>query len=179
MTDYLRKINSYNKRKSKRNAVHFITRTAVLLAIVLAVQSLRLPSYITGPVVNAVLILATIFSSVISAVIIGCITPVVALFTGIIPPAALPLVPVIAAANITLAIVFYLIDKFNRYCAWLGAAAAKFGIFYLSLNFLLGLIGVQVPAPMIAAFQIPQLYTALAGGFLAIIIARYLKGVIN
>lgn len=179
MTEEPKEIDLLHQKKTRNKGVHFITRTAVLLAIVLAVQALRLPSYFTGPVVNAVLILTTVFSGVISAVIIGCITPAVALMTGIIPPAALPLVPVIIAANITLVIIFYLLDKINRYAAWLGAAGAKFGIFYLCLNYLLELLGIKVPPPLVLAFQLPQLYTALAGGLLAVVIARYLKGVID
>jgi hypothetical protein len=171
--------NRFGPKKQRGTGIQFITRTAVLLAIVLAVQSLRMPTYFTGPVVNAVLIIAVIFSGVISALIIGCITPLAALVAGIIPPAALPLVPVIIAANSTLILVFHFIDKANRYAAWLGAAAAKFGVFYICLNFLLELVGVKLPAPMLAAFQLPQLYTALAGGFLAIIIARYLQGIIE
>lgn len=171
--------NGIRHSAEKNRGLQFITRTAVLLAIVLAVQSLRLPTYFTGPAVNAVLILATLFSGLLSGITIGCITPLVAMVTGIIPPAAAPLVPVIMAANITLTVVFFLLDKFNRYLAWVGAAVAKFGVFYLSLNFLLGAIGIQVPGPLLAAFQIPQLYTALAGGLLAIVIARYLKKALN
>ncbi|MEL7566380.1 MAG: ECF transporter S component [Dehalobacterium sp.] len=164
--------------KEKNKGLQFITRTAVLLAIVLAVQSLRLPSYFTGPVINAVLILATIFTGVLSGITIGCITPIVALLMGIIPPAAAPLVPLIVAANITLVLIFAVLYKISRYIAWLGSAAGKFAVFYLGLNYLLGTFGIKVPAPLLAAFQLPQLYTALAGGFLAIIIARYLKQVI-
>jgi len=164
-------------RKEKNKGLQFITRTAVLLAIVLAVQSLRLPSYFTGPVVNAVLILATLFTGVLSGITIGCITPIVAVFMGIIPPVAAPLVPLIVTANITLVLIFAVLDKISRYFAWLGSAVAKFAVFYFGLNYLLGAFGINLPAPLLAAFQLPQLYTALAGGLLAVIIARYLKQV--
>lgn len=175
----IRNINVRYYQKSKNRGIQFITRTAVLLAIVLAVQALRLPTYFTGPVVNGILIITTIFSGVASGVIIGCITPLVALMTGIIPSAALPIVPVIVVSNITLVVFFYFLDKANRYLAWLGAALAKFAVFYIFLNYLLELLGLQLPPPLIIAFQLPQLYTALAGGFLAIIIARYLKNVVD
>lgn len=164
--------------QEKSRGLRFITRTAILLAIVLAVQSLRLPSYFTGPVVNAVLILAALFSGPLSGITIGCITPIVALLMGIIPPVAAPLVPLIVAANITLVVVFVALDRLNRYLAWLVAAVAKFAVFYLGLNYLLGAFGITLPAPLIVAFQLPQLYTALAGGFLAVIMARYLKNVL-
>ncbi|HHT63004.1 MAG: ECF transporter S component [Bacillota bacterium] len=178
MEDYFKpKVLKNGRRKNK--GLQFITKTAVLLAIVLAVQSLRLPSYITGPAVNCVLILATVFTGVWSGITIGCITPGVGLFMGIIPPAAAPLVPVIVAANITFVFLFSLLDKLNRYFAWLGAAFGKFGVFYICLNFLLDAIGIKVPAPLVVAFQLPQLYTALAGGLLAVIIARYLRQVLD
>ncbi len=175
MTDLLKEIN---RKRGKKTGLQFITRTAVLLAIVLVVQSLRLPNYFTGPVVNAVLIISVLFVGSGSGIIIGCITPLVAVLMGIIPPAAVPLVPIIMFANIILVIFFYLFNKLNKYLAWIVAAAAKFAVFYFCINFLLQIFDIKLPAALLVAFQIPQFYTALLGGFIAIVIAKYLKHVI-
>ncbi len=153
----------------------WLTRSAMLLAIALIIQSMHLISYITGPIINAILILAVIFVGPLSGVLIGCITPFVAFLTGILPAVAVPLIPVIMIANITLVLVFWGFNRWNAYVAWLVAAAAKFAVFYLAVNFVLEIFGIKLPGPLLAAFQLPQLFTALIGGFAAIIVARSLK----
>ncbi|NPV27460.1 MAG: ECF transporter S component [Firmicutes bacterium] len=153
--------------------VQQITRTGVLLAIALTVQLMHLPTYFTGPAINAVLILAGIFVGITGGVLIGCITPGVALMMGIIPPVVAPLVPVIMLANATLVVVFKLLSQTNQYVALTAAALAKYTIFFLAINYLLQYFNIKLPPPALLAFQLPQLYTALAGGLIAVIVARY------
>lgn len=156
-----------------------ITRTGVLLAIALTVQLMHLPSYFTGPAINAVLILAAIFVGISGGILIGCITPGVALIMGIIPPIVAPLVPVIMIANAVLVLVFNLLAQTNRYLAFISAALAKFAVFYIAIKYLLQLFSIKIPAPVLVTFQVPQLYTALLGGLAAVIIARYLGQVLE
>lgn len=158
-----------------KTGIQWITRTAVLLAIALAVQALHLPTLVTGSVINGVLVLTAISCGFWAAVLIGCITPWMALVTGIIPPAVVPLVPVIIAANITIAGVFFGLQRFQRLAAVIVAALAKFLVFFVTLRYLLQLFQIKIPAPALAAFQIPQLITALVGGITAVIVARYLE----
>lgn len=152
-----------------------ITQLGALLAIALAIQSLHLPTFITGPVINAVLIVAVVYPGLPGSIIIGCITPLMALTMGIVHPIAAPLVPVIMAANATLGITFYLLRKRNDYLALVGAAAAKFFVFYLFINYLIGILGIKLPAPVLAAFQLPQLFTAIVGGFAALGVIKQLE----
>lgn len=155
------------------------TRTLIhlglLLAIALAIQSLHLPTFITGPVINAVLIVAVVFPGVLGSIVIGCITPLAAWVLGIINPIAAPVIPVIVAANATLGIIFYLLRERNNYLAVIGAALGKYFVFYVSLNFLFGIFNIRFPAPMLAAFQIPQLLTALVGGIVGLGIIKQLE----
>ena len=152
-----------------------ITQTGVLLSITLAVQSLHLPTYITGSAINAVLIVAVVFPGIPGSVIIGCITPLVALTMGIIHPITTPLVPIIMAANTTLGITFYLLRKRNDYIALIGAALAKYFVFYLCVNYLIGVLNIKIPDPVLIAFQLPQLFTALIGGVIGVGITKQLN----
>lgn len=155
-----------------RKPIRWITRTALLLAVALVVQSLRLaPPYgqlVTGSIINAVLVLAVSMVDIWAGIGIGLLTPWVALVTGIM---GLPfMVPFIMAANATLAIVYGLLRGKNRLLAGIAGSVAKYGFFVLTTNYLLQLIGKQLPPPAIATFGLTQLGTALVGVMLALII---------
>lgn len=155
-----------------RKPVRWITRTALLLAVALVVQNLRLGGpygqLITGSIVNAVLVLAVSMVDIWAGVAIGLLTPWIALITGIM---GLPfMVPFIMAANSTLAIVYGLLRRRNSLLAAILGAVAKYGFFLLTTNYLLGLFGKQLPPPAVAAFGVTQLGTALIGALLALAI---------
>ncbi len=154
-----------------------ITQLGVLLAIALAIQSLHLPTFVTGPAINAVLIVSVVFPGVLGSIFIGCITPLAALVLGIIPPLTVPLVPVIMAANAALGITFYLLRKTNDYLALTAAAFTKYLVFYISINHLIGILNIKIPVPILAVFQLPQLFTAMIGGILGIGIIKHLEKV--
>lgn len=179
-----------------------LTRTALFLALALAIQLLRFPQPITGPAINALLLLAALMIGPWPAVLIGCLTPGVALLVGIIPPIVSPLVPFIMLANAILILVFYgisqainptrgsfyLSSQFRSgrrpavalYSGMGLAALAKFGFLYLITQFAvqwfyqLGWIKAAIPSQALLTFQLPQLYTALIGGILAVTLYRYL-----
>lgn len=158
--------------------VKFITRTAVLLAIALAVQFLRLPppfgQFVTGPVVNAVLILAVAYVGIGGAALIGLITPGFAFLVGILPAPLAPVIPIIMTANLVLCLGFYFGRKLNLFGGAIIAAVLKFLTFFAALNYVLMYLGIKLPPPLLAAFQTPQLITALIGGLIAaVIISRY------
>ena len=155
-----------------------LPRLAILLAIALAVQFLRLPQMVTGPVVNAALVLAVYFGGAAGGVLLGVITPVVAIFAGILPPVLAPVLPVIMAANAILVIFFAWMRKFGDYVAAGVASCAKFLTFFIMLNYVLVLFNINLPKPLLLAFGLPQLYTALAGSIVAVLIAkRFIKRV--
>jgi hypothetical protein len=152
----------------------FLTRTAVLLAIVLAIQLLRLPQPVTGPLVNAILLLAGALVGMGSGVMIGMLTPFVAFLVGILPPVLGPAIPAIIAGNTVLVVVFSLFHKLvaGRSGPYLGiivGAGLKYLVMAGAVKYLLAL-----PPGAATALQIPQLLTALAGGILALIGIRVL-----
>ncbi|MGE5403828.1 MAG: ECF transporter S component [Candidatus Saccharibacteria bacterium] len=160
--------------------LRYVTRTAVLLAIALVFQYVKLPppfgQILTGSVVNALLIIAVAYVGITSGITIGLLTPIFAFALGVM---GFPfLIPVIIAANLLLVIVFYYARRFNNYAAIVIAAIAKFLIFYGSVNFILASKIANLPAKAAQAIALGfgplQLLTAIIGGLIAaFIISKY------
>ncbi|SDJ96290.1 ECF transporter S component [Natronincola ferrireducens] len=162
-----------------KKTTYFITRTSLLLSLALIFQIAfrTFAQPIVGPLINLILIISVIKVGVVSAVMIGCLTPLIAFLIGITP--LLPLIPFIMIGNSIFAYIFnYFYRKerlANDYRAIIPAAFGKFIFLALSIRYLVTLFIPQVPLNLIAAFTWPQLYTALIGGFLAIFISKLLK----
>ena len=157
-----------------------LTRTSVLLALALVFQIgfTQFAQPVVGPLVNMTLLIAAVVVGSLPAIVIGCLTPLMAFVLGIMP--LLPLVPFIMLGNILLIISFNLTRKaFSKYgevIAVVVAAFLKFAFLAVSIRYLITFFIEKVPPKLIAAFSLPQLYTALIGGFLAIVIVKYLSG---
>jgi hypothetical protein len=117
--------------------VRQITRTALLLALAVAFQGLKLGQFFTGPLVNAVLYISAFEVGWPSGVIIGAITPLIALLVGILKPVLAPAIPFIMLGNALLVLVFWKFRNFNSFIAVIAASTVKFGVLYISTAFLL------------------------------------------
>lgn len=175
-----------------------LVQTAVLLAICLVSQYFKnLSVYITGPIVNAVLIIATIGIGLGSGIILSIIAPITAFFfTGSPIMAGIPLMfPTIMIGNIIIVVVTYFFYKkcsFNGHLPVgliLGSAAKAAFMGLVIVMVLLPIFGdnIAVPAeklPVILAvakttFSITQLITSLLGSVYAYIIWIPLKKVMQ
>lgn len=102
--------------------IRYLTRSAILLALAMSVQMLGLPQPITGSAVNTVLYITALSAPPAYGVTVGALTPIVALWRGILAPAAAPLVPFIAVGNAILVLVFWFSQ---RPLSWLAGSAEK------------------------------------------------------
>lgn len=152
------------------NRVKFVTRTAVILALTVVFQSLKLGQLVTGSLVNASLFISGCMMGWLSGVLIGSVTPWIALLIGILKPALAPAVPFIMLGNAVLVLVFCSLKDKNFFVAVGVASCTKFLVLYISTRFLISLNPV-----IVTALQFPQLITALIGGFVALIITSILK----
>ncbi len=155
-----------------KKGVVFLTRTAILLALTLVVQMMGLPQYATGPLVNTMLYMAAVFVGICAGVAIGVITPVVAFWRGILPAPLGPMIPFIAIGNAVLVIIFGLLEPRGRLAAILGvlvASVAKFLVLSSAVRFV-----VEVKPAIATMMQMPQLFTALAGGAIALVASEIL-----
>jgi thiamine transporter ThiT len=156
---------------SKSNfTVKWITKTAILLALLIVIQLFRMPQLITGVIVNFILLLAFVQVDVFSGIIIGLISPVVAFLLGILAAPLAPMIPFIMLGNAVYVAIFAMIRtrKPNWWKASIGVimgASVKFTLLTLAVRYL-----VNAPPKIAQAMSIPQLYTALTGGVVIILL---------
>lgn len=170
----------------------FVTRTAVLLALILAFQSIGLlipeqmtKQIIVGSLVNFTLFIAVMGVGLIGASFIGLVSPFLAMAFGIAPLNIL-LVPFVAIGNFILVLAFYLIERFvvkkffkekrGFMFISIGTAAVLKGL-YLWFAFLniAKLLLPAVPPALLLVFSYPQLITAAIGGIIAFFAIPALK----
>jgi len=159
--------------------IRWITLSAVLLAITLAVQMVGLPQPLTGPAVNAMLFLSGAFAGPISGVIIGLLTPLVAFLRGILAAPLAPMIPFIMVGNGVMVLLFWLGRRLaaNWWGSIIGIVAGsivKFLILSSAVRFI-----VSVPKPVAQAMQLPQLINALIGGVIALAIEGAIRAALK
>lgn len=172
--------------------VRWITETAVMLALLVALQALTKPmgQLVTGSFVNAVLAITVLTAGLYSGITVAIISPVLAFLLGIAPQVLT--VPAIMVGNTVYVVLLYFIaGKDSRklakqILAWLTAATAKFAILYAIVTWLIcgvlaeGLMAAGLlKGPMLqalpATFSWPQLFTALIGGGVALLMVPVLR----
>lgn len=172
------------KNKEK---ILWITQTAIFIALLIVMQAVTAPLgniFVTGTIVNLLLIVSVMTCGVASGLSVAVISPMIAKFFGIGP--LWFLIPFIAAGNIVLILLWHFVGnqkKGPKYAVYItaliSAAIAKFSVLYI------GIVRIAVPlflglpeqqAAIIShMFSIPQLITASAGGVLAAMILPSLK----
>lgn len=172
--------------------IRWITETAVMLALLITLQALTKPlgQLVTGSCVNAVLAVAALVGGLSSGITIALISPVMAYLLNIAPQVLT--VPAIMVGNtVYVAILCLLADEkgehmFAHVVAWILAAFSKFCVLYSIVKWII--CGLLAPAllgaglmkePMLKAlpitFGLPQLFTALIGGGVALLIWPVLR----
>ena len=172
--------------------IRWITETAVMLALLVSLQALTKPmgQLVTGSCVNTVLAVSALVGGLGCGVTVALISPVLAFLLGIAPQ--ILTVPAIMVGNSVFVILLALLaDKtgknaLKQIVAWITAAVAKFAALYAIVVLLIcgvlseSLLAAGVmKAPMLkalpATFSWPQLFTALIGGAVALVIVPVLR----
>ena len=170
----------------------WITETAVMLALLVTLQALTKPmgQLVTGSFVNAVLAVTALVAGLYSGITVAIISPVLAYLLAIAPQ--ILTVPAIMVGNTVFVVLMYFIAGkdsrkiLRQVMAWVGAAAMKFAALYAIVVWLIcgvlseGLLASgAMKTPMLkmlpATFSWPQLFTALIGGAVALLIAPVLR----
>jgi hypothetical protein len=110
-----KKEKTMSKAMSKN--IRWIARTAVFLALAVALQLATaqvgaglVQQFLTGSVVNLMLIVSTVTCGIATGATVACIAPVYIKLIGL--GSEWPLVPFIVVGNIVLVIVWFIADKF-------------------------------------------------------------------
>jgi len=180
-----------------RKKVLWITETAVMLALLVTLQALTksMGQLVTGSCVNAVLAISVVLVGMSSGITIALISPVCAYLFGIAPNfvTVLPIMIGIVCFVVLLRLIAGKTHKpiWRQPVALVTAAGVKFGVLYLLvvkvicgiasgalLGKKLGDIVVLAP-PMLkmlpTMFAWPQLFTALIGGAVALLLTPVLR----
>ena len=174
--------------------VLWITQTAAMLALLVTLQALTKPlgQYVTGSCVNAVLAITALMVGLSGGITVALISPICAFLLGIAPN-IVTVLPIMAG-NMCFVVLMHLLagkEIWRQAVALVVSASAKFTVLYLLVvkvicGFASGaLLGkkigttVVLAPPMLeklpAMFTYPQLFTALIGGSVALLITPVLR----
>lgn len=178
--------------KSSRT-VKFIAKAGIMLALTIVVQyvlGLTKIQLLVGSAVNFFILFSALACGMIGGIIVGLFTPFIAFFIGI--AGNITLVPFIALGNVIFAVVYSLlinafkVSYINGIKDWKNTAFAILSfalsavvkflyMYFIALKIILPLILAQVPPAVSVTFGVTQLFTALIGGVVAMIIAYVLS----
>jgi hypothetical protein len=154
-----------------------IVRIGLFIGTGLLITNLGLPQPVTGPLVNALLILAVEWGGITEAVLLGMVTPVAAMVRHILPLPFVVMIPFISLGNGLFAVLYGIISKRNRWIALCLGAMAKFLFIFGIATWLMSNppqleiagkpLPLVIPASLYTMMGYPQLLTALAGGIIA------------
>ena len=180
-----------------RRSVFWITRTAVMTALLVTVQFLTASlgnQYVTGSAVNLLLAVSVLTCGPATGVTVAIISPICAFLAGV-GPAFPPLIPFISLGNLTYVVAWFLmgllnkpgasgiLSKFAFFLSPVAAAVVKFltlysGVVLIAVPYVLDLSEKQSELFSLM-FSYPQLLTALIGGAFATAVAPTLKKAIS
>ena len=172
-----------------KKKVLWLTETAVLLALLVTLQFLTksLGQLVTGSCVNALLAVACLLGGLSCGITVAVISPVLAFLLGIAPQ--ILTMPAIMVGNTLYVLVLHFVvgkQLWRQALALISAAVIKFVALYgIVAGVICGLLADSLlssgalKAPMLkvlpVTFGVPQLFTALIGGGVAMLIVPVLR----
>lgn len=171
----------------KNGNINKLVKASLFLALAIVFQVIgktapQISQIFVGPAVNTILILTAAICGGVYGVLVGSLTPLLALLTGQLVSALGPFIPFIIIGNILFVLSFIILNKRGKYGKYLGiiiGAFIKYAFLSISASKLIPLFNLNIPAKMvnklIITMGIPQLITALIGGAFALILIELLR----
>jgi hypothetical protein len=172
---------------AQENTLARVDAAAIARFLGLATTATVLPFFIhlqwvSGPIINAILILVLFLIGIRSALVLCLIPSLMALAGGLLPAILSPVVPFIMISNVIFVLSidwFYNQNKNEIKGYWLGVLAGaglKFIFLLFSVNFIGKLLIKQELVVKVAQMMSwPQFATALTGGLIAWAVLKWLK----
>lgn len=158
--------------------------TQLKVSLILSLLIFFIPAFVhqqflTGPIVNALLILSFLYLGKSRAFFLAMIPSTVALSRGLLPIALAPMVPFIMISNCLYIFVFAKFagkSKFKDYLAVVSASTVK-ALFLMAISkFLMQqILAAPLASKVLVMMSWPQLWTAVVGGVLALLISYQVK----
>jgi hypothetical protein len=172
---------------SKERTLERVTAPELVSLVGLGATAILVPMFVhvqwaSGPIVNAILILALFLVGIRSALVLCLVPSLMALAGGLLPAVLAPAIPFIMLSNVILIITLdfayqRIRDNVNAYFIGLVSGAfLKFTFLYFSIDLVSDLIIKQELAAKVAQlFSWTQFMTALTGGMIAFMVLKFLK----
>ncbi len=183
LNNNLNKFMNYLKEQVLTKANTRALTSFIVLAGIATISPFYLHlQWITGPIINAIFILALFLVGIRSALIICLVPSLMALSGGLIPAILAPIVPFIMIGNAIFVLSverIYEASKNINHGYWLGVvvgSGVKFLFLFFSVNFITKLLIKRELATAVAQMMSwPQFATAVMGGMIAWVILKWLK----
>ncbi len=149
--------------------------TATLLPFFIHIQ------WLTGPIINAILILTLFLVGIRSAIVVCLVPSLMALSGGLLPAVLAPVVPFIMISNVIFILsIDWFYNNFSELKGyWMGiviGALFKFLFLFASVGYIGNLlIKKELTMKIAQMMSWPQFATAVIGGMLAFIFLKWLK----
>lgn len=171
---------NFMQTKIKTQSLDFLS-AKILSLLVLGLFIAIVPAFIhnqwlTGPFVNALLILTCVLVGPMEAVILGLIPSTVALSSGLLPLPLAPMIPFIVISNAIFVAVFHYLNKKSFGLGVIAGAFLKY-VFLFAFATLLAqqFFNATLLPKVVGIMSWPQFATALIGGIFAYGILKFLK----
>ena len=157
---------------SNKKILLSIAQFSILLAII-CVAPLIKNQFITGTIVNASLLIATILLGLRGGLLLSLIPSIFSLSFGLLPLVMAPMIPFIIAGNMMLVLIFNLFKKDSYWKGVILGSLLKSSFLFLIAQLVIGFfVKQQVAANIAVMMSWPQLITALLGGSLTYILYK-------
>ncbi len=145
-------------------------------AITLAPLTMVHSQFVTGPLVNAMLLLTCTLVGPVEAIILSLFPSPIALMSGLLPLPLAPMVPFIMIGNALFVVTFQSLRGRSGVAGVVTASFVKFLFLAASVHIVMSRL---LAAPLVAKLSVmmtwPQLVTALIGGAIALVLLRIVK----
>lgn len=168
----------------------WVTQTALLIALIVLAQLLskvipgNISQFVTGSLVNLVLIIGAFVPGFASGATAALISPILAAFFGIIPGHLPQMVPVVMAGNLTIVFITWLCSRashglgkqsavvLNVIGVIAGALLKSAVMWGATVKIIIPVfhVAAKLAALLIAMVSVPQIITGTIGGVLALLI---------
>lgn len=162
------------------NALSTKLKLSVLFSfLIFFIPSFVHQQFLTGPIINALLILSFLYLGKSQAFFLALIPSTVALSRGLLPLPLAPMVPFIMISNCIYILVF---AKFqtksqtkNFLAIFLAATIKTLFLFFISKLLMENILAAPLASKIATMMSWPQMWTAILGGIMALLISSALK----
>ncbi|MBS4014948.1 MAG: iron hydrogenase [Candidatus Latescibacteria bacterium] len=159
-----------------REKTFVVAKFAIILGLSILAPLFKI-QMITGPMVNALLFIATVILGPYSAILIGLLPSAFSLAVGLLPGVLVLMIPFIMISNAILILTFNYFQKKNYWLGMVSASILKYAFLFITSQILINFLmrGVPTAKVVVVMMSWPQLITALIGGIIAYFFLKFIK----